>query len=155
MNINIIKRKESELTHYLREKGLRLTQQRKQIIAYFFSKYKHYSVEELYEEIKPQIAGIGLATVYRTMQLLVEAGLALQRRFKDNITRYEPVHKNHHDHMICLGCGEIIEFGNKKIEAMQEEVAKRHKFVPVSHTLQLYGYCAKCMAKQRRGKREK
>jgi Fur family ferric uptake transcriptional regulator len=145
MKFNINKNTKKILMQHLRAKGLRLTEQRKAIINHFCSGAKHYSVEELYTELKEHSPHIGSATVYRTMQLLVDAGLATERQFKDDITRYEPARRNaHHDHMICLNCGKIIEFENRKIEELQDEAAKKHNFHAVSHKLELYGYCRKC-----------
>lgn len=153
MKININKEKERMLTEYMRSKNLRLTDQRKQIATYFCNKDRHYSVEELYDELKHLVPHIGHATVYRTMQLLVDAGLAAERRFRDNITRYEPIQRNaHHDHMICLTCGKIIEFEYRRIEKLQEEAAKKHHFYPVSHKLELYGYCGECRKARKKGK---
>lgn len=154
MKFNINNKKTETLTKYLRTKGLRLTEQRKIIVNHFCSKDKHYSVEELYGELKHRMPHIGYATVYRTMQLLVDAGLATERRFKDNITRYEPAHRNvHHAHMICLKCGKIIEFEYRRIEQLQQEAAKRHNFHPVSHKLELYGYCKECRKAQKKRKK--
>ncbi len=143
------------LLQHLRAKGLRLTEQRKAIINHFCCEGKHYSVEELYTELKHRIPHIGHATVYRTMQLLVDAGIAAERRFKDDITRYEPARRNaHHDHMICLRCGRIIEFTYKRIEQLQQEAAKRHNFHAVSHKLELYGYCEDCAKALKKGNKE-
>jgi Fur family ferric uptake transcriptional regulator len=151
MKININNDKGQILNQYLRKKGLRLTKQRKVIVNHLFSKEKHYSVEELYAELKQSMPHIGYATVYRTMQLLVDAGLAAERRFKDNITRYEPIQRNaHHDHMICIQCGRIIEFEDRKIEELQKNAARKHNFRPVSHKLELYGYCSACRKERKR-----
>jgi Fur family ferric uptake transcriptional regulator len=153
MKININKDTEGILMQYLRAKGLRLTEQRKVIVNHFCSKGKHYSVEELYTELKQHTPDIGSATVYRTMQLLVDAGLATERQFKDDITRYEPARRNaHHDHMICLNCGKIIEFKDSKIEKLQQDAARKHNFRPVSHKLELYGYCSTCRKERKRKK---
>jgi Fur family ferric uptake transcriptional regulator len=148
MKFNINKDTLEILMQYFRTKGLRLTEQRKVIVNHFCSRGKHYSIEELYTELKEHSPNIGSATVYRTMQLLVDAGLATESKFKDDITRYEPSRrKPHHDHMICLRCGRIIEFENKKIEQLQNETAQKHNFHAVSHKLELYGYCSKCAKK--------
>jgi Fur family ferric uptake transcriptional regulator len=155
MKFNINNKKEKVLKSYLRKKGFRLTEQRKIIVNHFCSKEKHYSVEELYNDLKGVMPHIGHATVYRTMQLLVDAGLASERRFKDNITRYEPVHRSaQHGHMICLECGKIIEFEYRKIEQLQLEAARRHGFKPLSHKLELYGYCEKCARTMKKRKKQ-
>lgn len=148
MKINIIKGTEKKLRLYLKENGMRLTKQRKYIIEYFCAKEGHRTAEELYRELKEEIPDIGFATVYRTLHLLVDAGLATRRRFKDNITVFEITRgKQHHDHMICLGCGKIIEFKNNEIEKLQEMVASEYSFHTKSHSLALYGYCKDCIKK--------
>lgn len=144
------------LRKYLKEKGFRLTKQRERIIDYFLKKDKHFSAEELYRAMKRVMPAVGYATVYRTLNLLVSAGLATRSHFSDNISRFEPLHRNeHHDHMICISCGIIVEFEHPKIERLQKEVARKFKFYSVSHKLELYGYCKKCRKKNiSRGKNE-
>ncbi len=146
LNIN----NEGKLKEYIKNEGLRLTDQRKRIINYFCGQNRHYTAEKLYSELKKRIPYIGFATVYRTLHLLVNAGLARKTRFRDNITRFEPFgKKKHHDHMICLGCGTIIEFDNQEIEKLQKKVAKKYHFFIESHKLELYGYCKECRQKFR------
>ena len=123
MKFNINKVVETDLKEYLRKRGLKLTKQREKIAKHFLVKDKHFSVEELYYEMKKITPGIGYTTVYRTLKLLVSAGLAVIRRFSDNITRFEPLLRNeHHDHIICIGCGRIVEFENYRIEKLQNEM---------------------------------
>jgi len=111
----------------------------------FFREDKHLGVEELYNKVKEVDPNISFSTVYRTLKLLEKAGLAVSRRFMDGITRFEPVHpKEHHDHLICIKCGKIIEFKSKKIEDIQKEISGDYKFELLSHRLELYGYCNKC-----------
>lgn len=140
---------EMDLKKYLKKKGLKVTTQREKIAERFLKRDRHFSVEELYKEMKRTMPRIGFATVYRTLQLLAAAGLATERRFKDNIARFEPSHMNrHHDHMICLNCGRIIEFKNHKIEKLQNDVAEKHNFYTVLYKLELYGYCEECKKKR-------
>jgi len=140
---------EIDLKKYLKKKGFKVTTQREKIVERFLKRDRHFSVEELYKEMKRTMPEIGFATVYRTLQLLVAVGLATERRFKDDITRFEPSHKDrHHDHMICLNCGRIIEFENHKIEKLQNDVAEKRNFYIVSHKLELYGYCEECKKKR-------
>jgi Fur family ferric uptake transcriptional regulator len=88
---------------------------------------------------------VSVATVYRTMKLLAESGLAVARRFDDGQTRYEPSgHGDHHDHLICNACGRIVEFENARIEELQLRVARNHGFEVESHKLELYGRCDRC-----------
>ena len=106
-----------KLQQYLRNKGLKSTQQREVIARTLLGSRRHLSAEELHEQIRRAHPEVGLATVYRTLKLLVEAGLTSERDFGDGITRYEAkTGSEHHDHLICISCGAIIEFENKKIE---------------------------------------
>ncbi len=89
--------------------------------------------------------------MYRTLKLLAEAGLAQERRFEDGFTRYEHASPDaHHDHLICTRCGAIIEFENERIEALQQDVARKNRFKVQSHKLELYGLCAGCQGKKNR-----
>jgi len=130
---------------YLRRQNLRLTTQR-QVIANVFLKYKgHVSSEELYDKVKKTDSSIGYTTVYRTLKLLNEAGLATSKSFGDGYVRFESaVQKEHHDHLICTECGKIVEFVNNQIESLQEAIAERHGFRVTNHTLDIYGLCRDC-----------
>jgi len=130
---------------YLQQKGLRLTSQRELIARTFFQNRGHISTEEIYRQVQKRAPGIGFATTYRTMKLLAESGLASLRSFGDGFSRYEPAgNTDHHDHLICTKCGEIIEFENDKIEALQRTVARKHAFHVTDHKLELYGVCRNC-----------
>ncbi len=134
-----------KLRNYLHKKGLKITQQRQEIAETFLKAGRHLSAEELYGRIRQTHPEVGLSTVYRTLKLLADAGLASQREFGDGITRYEPqLDEGHHDHLICVHCGAIIEFENQKIEALQKEVAELHGFTTTRHRMELYGYCKTC-----------
>jgi Fur family ferric uptake transcriptional regulator len=130
---------------HLRKQGLKSTAQRDDIARVFFSANRHSSVEELYHAVKQVNPGIGYATVYRTIKLLKECGLAVERHFHDGEARYESaVDRRHHDHLICEGCGKIVEFEEERIEALQEEIARRLGFHLSSHKMELYGRCRDC-----------
>jgi len=133
------------LNRYMAEKGLKSTRQRGLIIDTFFDTGGHLSVEDLWAKVRVQDVKVSVATVYRTMKLLNECGLAHARNFGDGQTRYEPaVGKHHHDHLICTRCGTIIEFENDRIEALQDVVARKHGFRVTSHKMELYGLCRNC-----------
>ncbi len=130
---------------YIEEQGLKKTSQRDLIVSIFFKTSTHLSLDELLQRVRKKSPRVGYATIYRTMKLLTECGLAIERQFGDGQTRYEPVpDKGHHDHLICTSCGKIIEFENEKIEQLQKEVAREKKFMVASHKLELYGLCKKC-----------
>jgi Fur family transcriptional regulator, ferric uptake regulator len=133
------------LNRYMAQRGLKSTRQRSLIIDTFFDTGGHLSVEELWSKVRQADAKVSVATVYRTMKLLSECGLAHARNFGDGQTRYEAaVGRHHHDHLICTRCGTIVEFENDRIEAMQDAVAKKHGFRVTSHKMELYGLCKNC-----------
>jgi Fur family ferric uptake transcriptional regulator len=133
------------LSEYLSGQGLKSTRQRERILTSFISAGRHLSAEELYHIVKKNDPRIGFATVYRTLKLLANAGLADERRFEDGITRYEHnASRSHHDHLICTKCGKIVEFENEQIESLQQVVAKKKGFLVQNHKLELYGLCADC-----------
>ncbi len=126
-------------------KGLKSTQQREIILDEFLRSSSHLSTEDLYLRLRKRHPGIGYATVYRTLKLFAESGIAEERHFGDGQTRYESVSgQEHHDHLICTACGAILEFENPEIERLQDKVAKEHGFRIKSHRLDLYGLCGKC-----------
>lgn len=134
-----------QLSEYLAGRGLKSTNQRDTILHVFVNAGSHLSADELYSRIKKTHPRIGYATVYRTLKLLAEAGMAEERRFEDGFTRYEyRATDGHHDHLICTRCGEIIEFENDQIEELQSNVAKRRHFRVLSHKLEIYGLCSAC-----------
>jgi Fur family ferric uptake transcriptional regulator len=140
-----------QLSAYLAGQGLRSTIQRDQILQVFIAAGQHLSAEELYLRVKKSRPGIGYATVYRTLKLLAEAGLAEERHFEDGFTRYEYKSSGgHHDHLICTQCGLIVEFENERIEALQQDVAKKNHFKVQNHKLELYGLCETCQEEKRK-----
>jgi Fur family ferric uptake transcriptional regulator len=139
------KDKEERLSRYMAEHGLKSTRQRSLIIDRFFALGGHLSVEELWSQVRQEDNKVSVATVYRTMKLLSDCGLAHARNFGDGQTRYEAaVGRDHHDHLICTRCGQIIEFENNRIEQLQEAVARSHGFKVLSHKMELYGLCVDC-----------
>jgi Fur family ferric uptake transcriptional regulator len=135
-----------QLLHkHLAQRGLKSTRQRNLIVDTFLSAKGHLDVDSLLARVRLQDHKISAATVYRTMKLLTELGIASAQRFGDGHTRYESaVDRHHHDHLICTECGTIIEFENDRIEALQDSVARRHAFKVTRHKLELYGFCQSC-----------
>jgi Fur family ferric uptake transcriptional regulator len=134
------------LEAYMVKKGLRSTHQRRIILDTFLEGTAHITIEGLLAEVRRKDEGIGYATVYRTLKLLTESGVASEHHFGDGLSRYELVDgsHSHHDHLICVSCGEITEFEEPRIEALQEEIAKRYRFEIDSHKHELYGRCERC-----------
>lgn len=146
-----IKQKEKAFQDFIQQKGLKTTRQRNTIVGVFFRMRGHISVEELLREVKKVNPKIGYATVYRTLHLLTESRLVEERRFGDGLARYEGRSEvEHHDHMICLECGQISEFFNPHLEALQEKLATEHNFKIYRHRLELYGSCEDAESCQRR-----
>src|SRR5882757_4267901 len=142
------------LQAHMAKKGLRSTDQRKLIIETFFLAPNHVSIEELLAQVRSQDSRVGYATVYRTLKLLTECGVAFERRFGDGLARYELADEaSHHDHLICVDCGKIIEFEEPKIEELQERIATRYGFELLSHKHEMYGTCSECQAKGRGARR--
>ena len=131
------------LSEYLDKNQLKRTRQREIILDAFLDQGGHASSEELHRVIVELSPGIGYTTVYRTMKLLVDAGLAEERHFNDGLARYEPCH-HHHDHLVCTSCGAIIEFESDEIENAQTEIARSHGFTLENHRHELYGRCPAC-----------
>lgn len=130
---------------FIARKGLKTTRQRDIILDFFLSSERHMSIEDLYLKLRSKYPGIGYATVYRTLKLFAEAGVANEIQFGDGQTRYECVGEGeHHDHLVCTRCGAISEFENETIEKLQAEVAAGYGFLIETHKLELYGQCAKC-----------
>ena len=141
----------SLLQTHMAKKGLRSTDQRRLIVETFFDSPNHVSIEELLATVRTKDPKVGYATVYRTLKLLTECGVAFERRFGDGLTRYELADDhNHHDHLICVECGNIVEFEEPRVEAIQEEIAARYGFELRSHKHEMYGVCPDCRAKTKR-----
>lgn len=136
-------------TAYLQEHRLKITPQRRLILDIFLLEPGHVSSEELYAKVKKRDASIGQATVYRTLKLLAGCGLAEAVSFADGITRYEPhFGVDHHDHLICEGCGQTIEIVDPVIERRQVELAAKYGFSLARHKMDLYGQCPDCRPKK-------
>lgn len=137
------------------EEGLKSTRQRAEILDVFLNSTGHKNLAEIYAQVNRINPKIGYTTVYRTLKLLTRLGLAIQRKFADGETRYEPNPEgSHHDHLICLQCGKIIEFEDQAMEFLQEKIAKRHGFSMFHHRMELYGYCGPCSHKKETRRRK-
>ena len=140
---------------HIQKQGLKRTAQRDLILDVFLRTEGHVSGEDLYRLVQQQDPTVGQTTVYRTLRLLTEAGLAREVRFGDGRAHYEHNYKHeHHDHMICKDCGKIIEFYSPELEAIQDAMAAKHKFELTSHLLRMIGVCADCRRQEREKKRE-
>ncbi len=152
------------LEDFIRRKGLRRTDQRDRIIQEVFSKDEHFNAEELYERIRKTSSATSRATVYRTLALLVEAGLLREIDLGENETTYDPnfLNKPSHNHLVCIDCGRVLEFEDPHIDTLNDCVTRRLGFRPVEHTLKIeasceqlrqHGRCPNLIASRLSGKR--
>lgn len=134
---------------HIQKAGLRKTAQRDLILEIFLRTEEHLSSEDLYWLVQKKDKSVGHTTVYRTLKLLTDAGLAREVRFGDGKTYYEH-HYNleHHDHMICTDCGKVIEFFSPELEQLQETMAAKFDFKLTHHNLRILGVCAECQAQE-------
>ena len=120
-------------------KGVKLTEQRKIIAKVMSQASDHPNVDELYKRVSKIDSKISIATVYRTVKLFEEFGILTKHEFKGGKARYEELNESHHDHLIDVKSGEIIEFVDEEIEKLQKKIAKKHGYDLVDHKLELYG----------------
>src|SRR6202165_1918082 len=140
---------------HIQKQGLKRTAQRDLILDVFLRTEGHVSGEDLYRLVHENDPSVGQTTVYRTLRLLTDAGLAREVRFGDGRAHYEHNYKHqHHDHMICKECGKIIEFYSPVLEAIQDAMAAKHRFELTSHLLRMIGICADCRRPEHAEKRE-
>lgn len=133
------------MTRVLKNRGIRLTAERRTILRGIHSCGGHFDAEALLDHFGRSGEQVSRATVYRTLGTLVEIGVLRKIEVGDRRSLYEPAEgREHHEHMICVHCGEIIEFVEPEIERLQEEVCRRIGFMPQEHTLQIYGICRDC-----------
>ncbi len=135
----------------LKKKGYKLTPQRRNTLNVILEhEREHLSIEEIYDLVKEDCPEIGLATVYRTIQLFEDIGLVNKHNFDDGCNRYEladPKQDHNHHHLICLSCGEVSEMDDDLLEELEQEVKRKKGFEVTNHTLKLFGYCKKCKDK--------
>ena len=134
-----------QFEEYLSSRGLKWTPERKVILHEVFSTHEHFEADDLLLRLKKKNIRISRATIYRTLELLVNSRLVKKVSFGESHTHYEHTfgHK-HHDHLICLRCGNVLEFTNPNIEHLQVKVCEDYDFEPDSHCLEIFGLCAKC-----------
>lgn len=135
------------LKEKLKEKGCKLTPQRRSILDIIVeNEGKHLSTEEIYDLVKQKCPEIGLATVYRTMQMFDEVGIVYKHNFDDGRSRYELNHNedHQHHHLICVNCNKVIEVEEDLLEQLENEVEKKYDFTITNHNVKFFGYCNKC-----------
>lgn len=131
----------TDFKSYLSDQGLKFTRQRQAIAEVVFGSDEHLTLNQILERARGEQPSVGYATVYRTMKLLSESGLATEHRFDDGQARYERADDDHHDHIICGTCGRIVEFEDHEIERRQERIARKLGFKVNSHRHEIYADC--------------
>ncbi len=141
-----MKQEEKIFEEYIASQNLKHSEQRSEILRVFLEEDdRHLSAEDLYNIVKKKNPDIGYTTVYRTLRLLCECGLASELKFEDGITRYEHCYGHqHHDHLICTNCGKFVEILDEDIEDIQNRIFKKYGFAPQRHKMELYGVCKEC-----------
>lgn len=136
---------------HLKRVGLKHTAQRDTILRTFLETRDHLSTEELHHLVKKRDSRIGFTTVYRTLKLLAECGLASAVAFQDGVARYEhQLNRRTHHHMVCTACGNSVEFFSPEIEKVEQEIGRKHRYTTTRHTFQIYGICEECRKKNAR-----
>ena len=143
VNLNDIKK---EFTKFLKRKNMKVTQSRLNLIDLIASYGRHFEVEELVNWIATRAdRTVSRSTIYRTIKLLQEFGVIKEVIKQNNRTIYEfTAGKSHHDHLVCVECGSIIEFVNEDIENLQDQVCDEYNFQPMHHRLEIFGICSNC-----------
>jgi len=131
---------------FVEQRGLNSSKTRDAVVDVFFETTAHATLQDLFDAARKRQTGVSFATVYRTMRLLDEAGLADARNFGEGkSTLYEvAAGRAHHDHLICEACGKIVEFVDEDVETLQDQIARRYGFSLLRHRHELYGLCATC-----------
>jgi Fur family ferric uptake transcriptional regulator len=136
------------LHRHLKSVGLKQTAQRDTILRTFLETRDHLSIDELHRLVQKKDTGIGYTTVYRTLKLLAECGLASEVAFHDGITRFEhQYNRRSHHHMVCTECGSSVEFFSHEVSALEQEIGRKYHYLTTRHTFQIYGLCEKCREK--------
>lgn len=132
----------------LKTGGYKLTPQRRAVLEVIIdNEGKHLSTEEIYDIVKKECPEIGLATVYRTLQLLEKMGLVCRMNFDDGCNRYELIHDeedHQHHHLVCIICGNVDEVEGDLLESLEEKIEEKYDFKITNHSVKFFGYCSKC-----------
>lgn len=136
--------------NYIKKKKLKYTSQRVSILDIFLGAKRHLTADDLYMLVRKVYPEIGRTTVYRTMKLMCDAGIASEVFLSDRTARYEvKIGHEHHDHLVCIECGKFYEVLDEKIEKLQEKLSRNYDFLALDHRLEIFGICKKCRKKDR------
>ncbi len=134
---------------HLKSVGLKHTGQRDTILRTFLASHEHLSTDDLYRLVRKKNTRIGFTTVYRTLKLLADCGLASEVAFHDGIARYEhQFNRRSHHHMVCTRCGTSVEFFSPELDRLEREIGRKYRYRTARHTFQIYGECEACRGKR-------
>ncbi len=140
------------LAGYLRERNLRLTSERQAIVDAISKLGGHFDADDVFVSLRQKRKGVSRASVYRTLPLLEDCGLVRRVFSGDRHEHYEYIRgQKAHEHLVCLGCGKVIEFASPKLTAIETETGRKHGFEVVRHRVVVEGYCKECRARAERG----
>ncbi|MBN2443514.1 MAG: transcriptional repressor [Spirochaetales bacterium] len=144
-----MKELEKIFINFLKKQGLRYTPERKEVLHGILQIHKHFDADDLYDFLKSHNGSLSRATIYRSLPLFLESNILRESPRSEGRTHYEITYGHeHHDHLICLSCGKIIEFKHDMIEQLQNKVCKEYDFIPLDHSLSIRGYCKECKNKK-------
>ncbi|OEF98471.1 Fur family transcriptional regulator [Desulfuribacillus alkaliarsenatis] len=147
----------NDIRKQLQEDGYKLTPQREATVKILLENKDHLSAEDIYMLVKDKAPDIGLATVYRTLELLSELRIVHKLNFGDGLARYELTkddEEHHHHHLVCLDCGKLEEFEDDLLGDIEEKIEKTKKFNIIDHRLSFFGYCSECNEKGQASKKK-
>jgi Fur family ferric uptake transcriptional regulator len=145
----MVREAQSILHRHLKSVGLKHTAQRDTILRTFLETREHLSLNELHRLVRKKDARIGFTTVYRTLKLFVDCGLASEVAFHDGIARYEhQYNRRSHHHMVCTQCGSSVEFFSPEVDRLEQEIGLKYHYITTRHTFQIYGVCEECRNKK-------
>jgi Fur family transcriptional regulator, ferric uptake regulator len=137
---------------YIRQRNLRRTQEREDILEEIFAIHGHFDVDELHLRLKDKRAKVSKASIYRALPLFIDCGLVREVDFNDGHWHYEHIYGHaHHNHLRCLGCGEVLEFEEPRLRLVEEYLAREYGYQIKGHQLQVDGYCAICQEAKKSG----
>jgi Fur family transcriptional regulator, ferric uptake regulator len=144
----MVREAEGILHQHLKRVGLKQTAQRDIILRTFLETRDHLSTDELHRLVQKKDGGIGYTTVYRTLKLLADCGLASEVAFHDGVSRYEhQYNRRSHHHMVCTECGSSVEFFSPEVSQIEQEIGHKYHYLTTRHTFQIYGICEECRGK--------
>jgi len=144
----MVREAQAILHRHLKRVGLKQTAQRDTILRTFLETRDHLSTDELHRLVQRKDSGIGYTTVYRTLKLLADCGLASEVAFHDGVSRYEhQYNRRSHHHMVCTECGSSVEFFSQEVGQLELEIGHKYHYLTTRHTFQIYGICEECRGK--------